>query len=67
MNDQSGNWSLCKAVQNYGEKRVNCKCAFIGSCNLHTLNNAFRKGVLTKWGIASVSCGLNWLVIKYSF
>ncbi|KAG8175604.1 hypothetical protein JTE90_019416 [Oedothorax gibbosus] len=62
MDGPSVNWSFYNALQKDLEKEFNCVSANIGTCGLHILNNAFRKGALdADWNISSVLVSLFWL------
>lgn len=62
MDGPSVNWSFYNALQKDLEKEFNCVSANIGTCGLHILNNAFRKGAsAADWNISSVLVSLFWL------
>lgn len=62
MDGPSVNWKFYDLLQKDIEKQFKFKFASIGSCGLHILNNAFRKGASSvDWNISSVLTSLYWL------
>lgn len=51
MDGPAVNWKFYNALQDDLGKEFNCKCVAIGSCGLHILNNALRKGPRLPIGI----------------
>ena len=62
MDGPAVNWKFYDLLQKDIDKQFKCKFAYVGSCGLHILNNAFRKGVSSvDWNVASVLVSLYWL------
>lgn len=59
MDGPSVNWKFFKLLQENLRKEYDFECIDIGSCGLHILNNAFKKGEsATEWCISSLLISL---------
>lgn len=62
MDGPAVNWSFYETLQKELKKEYNIECLSVGSCGLHILNNAFRKGATaTGWDITSVLVAVYYL------
>lgn len=63
MDGPNVNWKFFKTLQSDIEKEFYTKCANVGSCGLHIVNNAFRDGASsTEWNVSSILVSLYWLL-----
>lgn len=62
MDGPAVNWSFYDTLQSELKKEYNIECVSVGSCGLHILNNAFRKGAqITGWNISAILGALYFL------
>lgn len=62
MDGPAVNWRFYEILQNKLRKEHNVECVCIGSCGLHIVNNAFRKGeCCTGWEISSILSALYYI------